>query len=256
VPARGLLSKEYAAERRKLISRHKAALEHRPGDPYRFDPDVKPPARRYFPVSPRQPSAPPGQGDTTCVNVVDRDGNLFSATPSSGWLLGGAFVAGDTGVPLGNRMQAFVLDPDSPNVLQGGKRPRTTLTPTIVFWNQKPYLAISTPGGDSQDVQILNVLLNLMVFKMGIQEALEAPRINSAHMFSTFGVHEDRPGSLEVEEGIAPGVVAALRDKGHKVQVRPAFGIATGVTAVGIDPASGTLFGGSDVRRERYVFGW
>jgi gamma-glutamyltranspeptidase/glutathione hydrolase len=141
-------------------------------------------------------------------------------------------------------------------VLQGGKRPRTTLTPTIVFRDRKPYLAISTPGGDSQDVQILNVLLTLFVFKMGLQEALEAPRFNSNHMFSTFGMHEDRPGELEVEETISRGVIDALRNKGHKVLVRPALGIATGVTAVGIDPEYGTLFGGSDIRRERYAFGW
>ena len=110
---------------------------------------------------------------------MDKDGNLFSATPSSGWLLGGAFIAGDTGVPLSNRMQVFDLDPVSPNVLVGGKRPRTTLTPTIVLKDGKPFLAISTPGGDSQDQQILNVLLNMFVFDMDIQEAIEAPRINS-----------------------------------------------------------------------------
>src|SRR5262249_7745325 len=100
VPARGLLSKEYAAERRKLVSRQTAALDHRPGDPYRFDPTVPPPARRYLPRPPEKPSTGHANGDTTCVNAVDRQGNLFSATPSSGWLLGGAFIAGDTGVPL------------------------------------------------------------------------------------------------------------------------------------------------------------
>ena len=105
-------------------------------------------------------------GDTTCVDVVDKAGNLFSATPSSGWLLGGAFVAGDTGVPMSNRMQVFDLDPSSPNVLVGGKRPRTTLTPTLVMKDANPFLAMSTPGGDSQDQQILNVLLNVVVFEM------------------------------------------------------------------------------------------
>ena len=122
-------------------------------------------------------------GDTTCVDVVDKDGNLFSATPSSGWLLGGAFIAGDTGVPLSNRMTVFDLDPLSPNVLVGGKRPRTTLTPTIVLKDGKPFLAISTPGGDSQDQQILNVLLEMIVFGKDIQEAIEAPRVNSLHPF-------------------------------------------------------------------------
>jgi gamma-glutamyltranspeptidase/glutathione hydrolase len=255
VPAAGLLSKQYAAERRKLISRQKASLEHRPGDPYPYDPNVTAPARRYVPSAPKA-SPDPAVGDTTCVNVVDRDGNLFSATPSSGWLLGGAFIAGDTGIPLSNRMQAFSLDPDSPNVVAGGKRPRTTLTPTIVFNNGRPFLAISTPGGDSQDQQILNVLLNLFVFGMELQPALEAPRINSLHPFSTFDTHADRPGVLEVEDRVSPGVLQALREKGHAILVRPAFGMSTGVTAVGIDPELGTLRGGSDVRRERYIFGW
>ena len=134
--------------------------------------------------------------------MVDKDGNLFSATPSSGWLLGGAFVAGDTGVPLSNRMTVFDLDPLSPNVLVGGKRPRTTLTPTLVLKNGKPFLAISTPGGDSQDQQILNVLLEMIVFDKDIQEAIEAPRINSLHPFGSFDNHESQPGVLEIEDRV------------------------------------------------------
>jgi gamma-glutamyltranspeptidase/glutathione hydrolase len=130
---------------------------------------------------------------------VDAEGNLFSATPSSGWLLGGAFVAGDTGVPMGNRMQAFRLDPASPNVLQGGKRPRTTLTPTVVMKDGAPFLAIGTPGGDSQDQQILLVLLNVIDFRMGLQAAIEAPRINSLHPESSFDDHRAQPGVLEAE---------------------------------------------------------
>lgn len=257
IPIRGLLSKDYAAEQRKLIDPATACLTHRPGDPWKYEGSPTSSLALPYPrhVSMDSFSLPPESGDTTCVNVVDKDGNLFSCTPSSGWLLGGAFVAGDTGVPMSNRMQAFSLDPKSPNVLQGGKRPRTTLTPTIVMKDGKPFLAISTPGGDSQDQQILNVLLNVMVFGMGIQEAIEAPRINSNHMASTFGNHADRPGALELEDRILPAVIEALRTKGHVITVREAFGMSTGVTAVGVDPA-GTLRGGADVRRERYVFGW
>jgi gamma-glutamyltranspeptidase/glutathione hydrolase len=255
VPARGLLSKEYAAARRKLIARGKASLEHRPGDPYAFDPTATPPARRWVPTSPpKAPTAP--AGDTTCVNVVDRDGNLFSATPSSGWVLGGAFIAGDTGVPLGDRLQAFSLARDSPNVLQPGKRPRTTLSPSLVLRAGKPFLAISTPGGDSQDQQILNVLLGILVFNLGLQQAIEAPRINSQHPFSTFDNHADNPGVLEVESRVAPGVIEALKQKGHRILTLGPYGVSTGVTAVGVDPVHGTLRGASDVRRERYIFGW
>jgi gamma-glutamyltranspeptidase/glutathione hydrolase len=254
VPMAGLLSKPYAAERRALIG-PQAALDHRVGDPYRFDPSVKPPDTRYTPHAQGMKTSA-GVGDTTCVDVVDKDGNLFSATPSSGWLLGGAFVAGDTGVPLSNRMQVFDLDPASPNVLAGGKRPRTTLTPTIVLKDGKPFLAISTPGGDSQDQQLLNVLLQIFVFDKDIQEAIEAPRINSLHPFSSFDSHESLPGVLEIENRVPQAARDALAARGHNLRLLGPYGMSTGVVAVGVDPRSGTLRGGADVRRERYVFGW
>lgn len=254
VPLKGLLSKPYAAQRRVLIGA-RASLEHRQGNPYAFDPDVKPPSVRYTPHSQGVRGANTS-GDTTCVDVVDKDGNLFSATPSSGWLLGGAFIAGDTGVPLSNRMQVFDLDPASPNVLVGGKRPRTTLTPTIVLKDGKPFLAISTPGGDSQDQQILNVLLNIMVFDMDIQAAIEAPRINSDHPHSSFDSHESVLGQLEIESRVPAKVLADLRARGHVLRVVGPYSMSTGVVAVGVNPNTGTLRGGADPRRERYAFGW
>jgi gamma-glutamyltranspeptidase/glutathione hydrolase len=195
-------------------------------------------------------------GDTTAIEVADAAGNLFSATPSSGWLLGGAFVAGDTGVPLSNRMQAFRLDPDSPNVLAGGKRPRTTLTPTIVLRAGQPFLAIGTPGGDNQDQQVLLVLLNLVDFGMGLQAAIEAPRVNSLHFESSFGEHRSEPGVLEVEASLPSAAQEGLRARGHALRVRPAWGISTGVVAAGRDPATGLLRGGADPRRERYLVAW
>jgi gamma-glutamyltranspeptidase/glutathione hydrolase len=254
VPIAGLLSKAYAAERRALIG-PRASLEHRVGDPFRFDPAVPRPPARYTPHSQGERSGAEA-GDTTCVDVVDKHGNLFSATPSSGWLLAGAFIAGDTGVPLSNRMTVFDLDPLSPNVLAGGKRPRTTLTPTIVLKDGMPFLAISTPGGDSQDQQILNVLLEMIVFGKDVQEAIEAPRVNSLHPFGSFDNHPSEPGVLEIEDRVPRPVLEALAARGHKLKVLPAFGMSTGVVAVGIDPRSGTLRGGADVRRERYIFGW
>ena len=254
VPLAGLLSKAYAAERRALIGAQ-ASLAHRVGDPFPFDPNVKAPAARYTPHAQGTKSLATS-GDTTCVDVVDKDGNLFSVTPSSGWLLGGAFIAGDTGVPLSNRMTMFDLDPLSPNVLVGGKRPRTTLTPTIVLKDGKPFLAISTPGGDSQDQQILNVLLQMIVFGRDVQDAIEAPRINSRHPFSSFDNHESQPGLLEIEDRVPPDVRDALIARGHKLKVIGPYAMSTGVVAVGVDPKNGTLRGGADVRRERYIFGW
>ena len=153
-------------------------------------------------------------------------------------------------------MQAFRLDPASPNVLQGGKRPRTTLTPTIVLKGGKPFLAIGTPGGDSQDQQILLVLLNIIDFGMDVQEAIEAPRVNSLHPESSFGDHRAEPGVLEVERSLPAGVLEELRRRGHQLQMRPAHGISTGVVAVGVDPVSGRLRGGADLRRERYIVAW
>jgi gamma-glutamyltranspeptidase/glutathione hydrolase len=171
-------------------------------------------------------------------------------------LLGGAFIAGDTGVPLSNRMQAFDLDPVSPNVLVGGKRPRTTLTPTIVLKDGQPFLALSTPGGDSQDQQILNVLLNMLVFEMDLQAAIEAPRINSNHPHSSFDNHESAPGQLDVEIRVPANVLDELRARGHVLRVIGPYAMSTGVVAVGVNPKTGTLRGGADPRRERYVFGW
>jgi gamma-glutamyltranspeptidase/glutathione hydrolase len=254
VPMTGLLSKAYATERRALIGTQ-ASLEQRAGDPFKFDPAVKAPASAYTPHSQGRKTGATA-GDTTCVDVVDKDGNLFSATPSSGWLLSGAFIAGDTGVPLSNRMTVFDLDPLSPNVLAGGKRPRTTLTPTIVLKDGKPFLAISTPGGDSQDQQILNVLLEMIVFGKDIQDAIEAPRVNSLHPFGSFDTHPSEPGVLEIENRVAEDVRSALTARGHKLKVIGPYAMSTGVVAVGVDPVNGTLRGGADVRRERYIFGW
>jgi gamma-glutamyltranspeptidase/glutathione hydrolase len=225
-------------------------MENRPGDPER--------GAALLTDVPQQVTGEPAHeaGDTTSLQVVDKAGNLFSATPSSGWLLGGAFVAGDTGVPMSNRMQAFRLDPESPNVLAGGKRPRTTLTPTVVLKDGRPFLAIGTPGGDSQDQQILQVLLNVIDFGLDVQAAIEAPRVNSLHPQSSFDDHRAQPGVLEVERTLPPAVLEELRARGHLLRLRPAYGISTGIVAAGVDPATGKLRGGADPRRERALIAY
>lgn len=253
VPEAGLLSSAYAASRAAQIG-ETASRVHNIGDPYAFQ---RGPARKPPRFTPHELTATPTPtADTTAIEVVDRQGNLFSCTPSSGWLLGGAYVAGDTGVPLSNRMSVFDLDADSPNVLVGGKRPRTTLTPTIVLKDGKPFLAIGTPGGDNQDQQILVVLLNILVHGLPIQQAIEAPRINSEHFHSSFAIKRARPGLLEVEDRVTPEVRAALAARGHELNVVGPYAVSTGIVAAGVDPVHGTLRGGADVRRERYVFGW
>jgi gamma-glutamyltranspeptidase/glutathione hydrolase len=262
VPARGLLSEAYATERRRLIDPVRASLVARPGDPWPFEPTsmrpaTRPPARSVRATAALAALSPrPESPDTTTINVVDARGNLFSASPSSAWFFGGVFIAGDTGVPLGNRMQAFVLDEGHPNRLEAGKRPRTTLSPSIVLRDGKPYLALSSPGGDSQDQQALQVLLNLAVFGMRPQEAIEAPRFNSLHHEQSFGDHAFRAGVLEVEDRIPSGVVTALRRLGHVVSVVGPFMMDTGTALVGMDSRHGTLFGAADLRRQRFVTGW
>jgi gamma-glutamyltranspeptidase/glutathione hydrolase len=258
VPGEALLSKRYAELRRPLIDPARASRDKRPGDPWKFASGREAEAALLRFDAPATDNRLPATeyGDTTAVEVVDREGNLFSATPSSGWLLGGAFVAGDTGIPMSNRMQAFRLDPDSPNVLAGGKRPRTTLTPTVVLKDGRPFLAIGTPGGDSQDQQILLVLLNMIDFGMDVQAAIEAPRINSLHPESSFEDHRAQPGVLEVERTVSDAVRAELQRRGHDLRVRQPYGMSTGVVAAGVDPATGRLRGGADPRRERYVIAW
>jgi gamma-glutamyltranspeptidase/glutathione hydrolase len=258
VPGDVLLSKAYAEPRRALIDAQHASDEKRAGDPWKFAADPGAGALLRRPATDnRQPATEWREpGDTTAVEVVDRDGNLFSATPSSGWLLGGAFVAGDTGIPMSNRMQAFRLDPASPNVLAGGKRPRTTLTPTVVLKEGRPFLAIGTPGGDSQDQQILLVLLNIIDFGMDVQAAIEAPRVNSLHPESSFDDHRAQPGVLEVERTLAEPVREELARRGHRLRLRAAYGMSTGIVAAGVDPVTGKLRGGADPRRERYVIAW
>jgi gamma-glutamyltranspeptidase/glutathione hydrolase len=258
VPGGALLSKRYAELRRPLIDPSRASIEQRAGDPWKFAAGDDEGARLFEPPATgnRHPASVREPGDTTAVEVVDAEGNLFSATPSSGWLLGGAFVAGDTGIPMSNRMQAFRLDPHSPNVLAGGKRPRTTLTPTVVLKDGKPFLALGTPGGDSQDQQLLLVLLNVIDFGMDVQAAIEAPRINSLHPESSFDDHSAQPGVLEVERTVSEGVRAELERRGHRLRLRPAYGMSTGVVAAGVDPITGRLRGGADPRRERYIIAW
>jgi gamma-glutamyltranspeptidase / glutathione hydrolase len=251
VPAEGLLSMAYAEERRKLIDPSVASHAHRPGSPGGAK------ATDFRSEASPSPVGPSGNTkDTTAVNVVDAEGNLFSAVISGAWIDDGAFIAGDTGVPLSQRMQQFSLDPKSPNLVAPRKRPRITLTPTVILKGGTPYMALATPGGDTQDQQNLNVLLAHIDFGLPIQEAIEAPRINSEHMRNSFGEHREQPGVLTVESSIPWPVLDELRRRGHDLRVVGPFRMPTAVTGVGRDPKTGTLFGGADVRGERAIAGW
>jgi gamma-glutamyltranspeptidase/glutathione hydrolase len=253
VPASELLSKDYAAMRRSLIDEKRASLEQRPGDPVNKKPLIN---GGRSPALTGQSSVPEaGRGnDTTCVNVIDKDGNLFSATPSGAWLP--AVVAGDTGVLLGQRMQSFLLEEGHPNVLQPGKRPRITLTPTLVLKDGKPFMVLSTPGGDNQDQSLIQVLLNIVEFGMNVQEAVEAPRFQTLHLVSSFDDHRFNPGMLNLEDRITKEVRDDLASRGHKVEVQAAFGNPSAPTVIKFNSDSGVIEAGADPRRGRYALAW
>ena len=240
IPEEILLSKEYAAERRKLIDPGHASLESRPGN---IGVHIALPTTAAAAVGP--------VNDTTCVNVVDRQGNAFSATPSGAWLP--SVIAGDTGIPLTSRLQSFVMTPGHANQLQPGKRPRVTLSPTLVTRDGKLELVMSTPGGDNQDQALLQVLLNIIEFGMMPQQAVEAPRFETAHYYSSFGNHEFTPGRLALEARIAASTADALRAMGHRIAVTGEWSNPSAPTVIWVH--DGVLNGGADPRRARFLFG-
>ncbi len=252
VPGTELLSEDYTEMRRGLIDPKAASLEQRPGDPVN-----KKSLTKMIGMAETGPSEIPEAErahDTTCVNVIDAQGNLFSATPSGAWLP--SFIAGDTGIPISSRMQSFLLTPGHPNELKPGKRPRITLTPTLVMKDGKPFAALSSPGGDNQEQALLQVLLNVIEFGMNPQEAVEAPRFETSHLVSSFDDHKFNPGALQVEMRIKQTVIEELKSRGHKIDLRGDFGTSAAPTIVIYDPRNKVIQGGADVRRGRYAIGW
>lgn len=251
IPATELLSKSYAALRRPLIDKERASLAQQPGDPSNMRAILA-----TAQVVGRASSVPEVEraNDTTCVNVIDKDGNLFSATPSGAWLP--AVVAGDTGVLMGQRLQSALTDPNSPNVVAPGKRPRITLTPTLVLKAGQPFMVLSTPGGDNQDQALLQVLLNIIEFGMNPQEAVEAPRFDTQHYVSSFDDHEFLPGSLNIESRVSEQTIDELKHRGHKVKVQGAWGTLSSPTVIIYDTQTHVSSAGADPRRGRYAVAW
>jgi gamma-glutamyltranspeptidase/glutathione hydrolase len=252
VPTQQLLSKDYAAMRRNLIDEKRASLDQRPGDPT----NMKPLLASATTISYNAPPLPEIEkaNDTTCVNVIDKDGNMFSATPSGAWLP--AVVAGDTGVLMGQRLQSALTDSNSPNVVAPGKRPRITLTPTLVLKDRQPFMVLSTPGGDNQDQALLQVLLNVIEFGMNPQEAVEAPRFDTQHYVSSFDNHEFMAGLLNIESRIPADVISQLGSRGHKLKIQSGWGTGSSPTVIMYDVKSGVISGGADPRRGRYAVAW
>jgi gamma-glutamyltranspeptidase/glutathione hydrolase len=240
IPEDTLLSKDYAGDRRKQIDVQKASMDSRPGA-----------FGGPMPMA-QNPDPTVGVADTTCVNAVDAKGNVFNATPSGAWLP--SVIAGDTGIPLGTRLQSFLVNtPGHANSLAAGRRPRVTLSPTMVLKDGQPFLAISTPGGDNQDQAMLQVLLNIIDFGMSPQAAVEAPRFQSEHFYASFANHEFVAGKLNLENRIPKETVDALSKLGHKVNVAGPW--SNGSAPVVIEMGGGVLQGGADPRRGRFVNG-
>ena len=252
VPAQQLLSKDYAAMRRSLIDGQNASLSQRPGDPSNMKPLLASAGQISYNAAP-VPEIEKAN-DTTCVNVIDKNGNMFSATPSGAWLP--AVVAGDTGVLMGQRLQSALTDPSSPNVVAPGKRPRITLTPTLVLKDGQPFMVLSTPGGDNQDQALLQVMLNVIEFGMNPQEAVEAPRFDTQHYISSFDNHEFLAGVLNIESRIPADVISQLNSRGHKLKIQSAWGTGSSPTVIMYDAKSGVISGGADPRRGRYAVAW
>src|SRR5580698_755891 len=220
VPMQQLLSDQYTKMRRELINPKKASLELRPGDPYNMKP-TKPPT-----------ITGPWHGGTTVMCVTDKFGNVIAATPSG--LSSTAGVAGHTGIIHGSRLSSLNTFAGTPNVIQPGKRPRITLSPTLLFHDNQPVMAISVAGGDMQDQAAIQVILNFVEFGMSPEEAFKAPRFSTEHFISSFGQERARLGSLSVPSSLPEAVQADLRARGHVVTVsREGVG---GVALIGIDP--------------------
>ena len=220
VPMQALLSDPYTKMRRELIDPKKASLELRPGDPYNMKPTKSPTITG------------PWHGGTTVMCVTDKFGNVIAATPSG--LSSTAGVAGRTGIIHGARLTSLNTFAGTPDVIQPGKRPRITLSPTLLFRDNHPVMAISVAGGDMQDQAAIQVILNYVEFGMSPEEAFKAPRFSTTHFISSFGQDRAELGSLSVPDTVPGKVQAELRARGHVVTVSSS-GVG-GVALIGIDP--------------------
>ncbi|HET9802059.1 MAG TPA: gamma-glutamyltransferase [Candidatus Acidoferrum sp.] len=235
VPMQQLLSDEYTKMRRELIDGKKASLELRPGDPYHMKPTKQPTITG------------PWHGGTTVMCVTDKFGNVIAATPSG--LSSTAGVAGHTGIIHGSRLSSLNTFAGTPNVIAPGKRPRITLSPTLLFRGNDPVMAISVAGGDQQDQAAIQVILNYVDFGMSPEEAFKAPRFSTEHFISSFGQDRARLGSLSVPNTVPEGVQSELRARGHVVTVSRSGVGGVGLIgfapktkqATAVGPASGKL---------------
>jgi len=241
IPLEILLSKNYAAERRELINPSHASMELRPG-------------------MAKVKKLEEGRGgeyafDTVQLDTADRFGNMLSATPSGGWIPTSPVIPG-LGFPLGTRGQMFHLDPARAEKLAPGRRPSTTLTPSLVMKDGEPYMVFGTPGGDEQEQWTIQLFLNHVEFGMDLQEALDAPTVYTTHFPSSFHPHSAHPGEIHVEDRIPVEVRNGLAAKGHKVVVSSGWSHGR-CLAIRYDRESGVIYGAASPRTKTpYAMGW
>jgi len=250
IPEDTLLSMKYAEERRAQIG-HDASLDFVPG---KIDGKVGLHPSKADIVRARKIDDILMAHDTTCVDAIDKDGIMFSSTPSGAWLP--SVIAGDTGIPLTERAQSFLLVRGSPNELAGGKRPRVTLSPTLVTGpDGKPLFALSTPGGDNQEQSLIQILFNAALFGMNAEQAIEAPRFQTRHLVSSFDNHAMNPGDLLLDDRISPQVMQDLAGRGHKIETRPRTNSGAAPVLIKVTPA-GVFEEGADPWYNRQMQAW
>jgi gamma-glutamyltranspeptidase/glutathione hydrolase len=266
-PLRGLLSKEYARDRAKLIRFDRNDIAVKPGDPYPYEGKSNPylgfldgwlewGRGEAVPLDERLAAEVEESfwTGTTSIQAADKEGWVVSVTPSGGWIP--CVIAGRTGFGMSQRAQSFVLDErQNPfNVIAPGKRPRATLTPGLALKDGWPFLSFAVQGGDTQDQNLLQFFLNVVEFGMNVQEACEAANITSYQMHDSFGEHKIFPGKLDINEKVPDEVRGKLRDMGYTLSIKK---YTSGpINAIYFDRAHGTFWGGSSNYGEDYGIAW
>ena len=252
IPYDGLLSKDYAAERRKLIDPAKASLDLRPGTPEKF---VAGSSVLDRPVHEVLDGNASHTGDTSYIAVVDKDHNMVSFEPSLHSLFGTGVVMGDTGIIFNCRGDYYSLVRGEANALEPGKRPRSTLQSTLIMKDGEPYAILGSPGGDDQVMRTMQTLINMIDFGMNIQQAIEAPRWTSRSFPASPFPHTMYPGDMGVESRIPESTRQALIARGHKLRVDPPWSLGSNGGIV-IDSSTGVLSAGADPRVDAYAWAW
>ena len=253
IPFQGLLSKEYAAARRKQIDAARASLEFRPGDVTAYAGAGYKPVKRPLDVDIKGEAD--HEGDTSYIGAVDKDRNMVSFTPSLHSAFGTKIVVGNLGFILNCRGDYFSLVAGHANALEPGKRPRSTLQGTLVLKNGKPFFITGSPGADDQIMRTMQTLINVVDFGMNLQQAIEAPRWSTRSFPASPFPHTMYPGDLVVEGRIPEQVRAELARRGHKVQVRGPWSLNNSAGII-VDEEHGTLAGAADPRTTAAALAW